>query len=253
MQIITFSSDFGQKDPYVGIVKGIILREIRDRVIIVDLTHNIPSFKVTYAAYVIKSAFPFFPENTIHLVVVDPTVGSQRRALAAYSHRQWFIAPDNGLLSYILPSANIVREITSFTPKSSTFHARDVFAYACVYIFQRKEEKLGKLTKDYVLLDLAPFIEKRRIVGKVIYIDHFGNLITNILETHLPASPYDRAAMKVKIKGEEVPFCKIYSDVPLGCLLALINSSGHLEVSANQSNAKELLFAEEEDIVEIIW
>lgn len=259
MHIITFLSDFGDKDPYVGIVKGVILKELRGKVNIVDLTHKIPQFSITSGAYVIKSAYPFFPEGTLHLVIVDPTVGSERRALAVYANRQWFLGPDNGILSYILPSAERIREISpsmlssSFTPISYTFHARDVFAPACVAIIKGKEESIGRLTKVYKLIDLNPLKEKRKLVGRIIYIDHFGNLITNILASNLPSSPYDRAAMRIRIKNEELELSRTYSDVPLGNLVALINSSGHLEIGANRSSAKELLFGEEEDLVEVIW
>jgi S-adenosylmethionine hydrolase len=246
--IITLTTDFGTKDGYVGAVKGVIKR-INPYAEIVDITHEIEPFDVFGTAFTLNNFYRFFPQNTIHLVVVDPEVGSRRQALLIKTPNFLFVGPDNGVFSLVLQDEEI-DEIISIsnrkyllTETSHTFHARDIFAPVAAYL------SLGVDIREFG----APALECSRIfipqtetsqkgiVGEIIHIDNFGNLITNIEA---------KSVQKRKIKSIEIKHKRInqiarsYSDIPQGKIGAVIGSSGFLEIAANQGNAADCLKTE---------
>lgn len=250
--LLTLFTDFGLGDPFVGVMKGVILG-ICPTARIVDLGHDAARFDPVAAGFVLATAVPYFPRGTVHMAVVDPGVGGPRRPLAARIDGQLFVAPDNGLLAWILRSAQEaeVREIADprlrREPVSATFHGRDVFApaaahLACGHPFGR----VGPRVQSPVLPRLlGPSREPGPAVrGRVMWVDRFGNLITDLdLKALSPlAGPGDR--LEVEIGGKRrAPVVSHYGDVPPGRVAAVLGSSGHLEVFANRDSAAGLLEA----------
>ena len=183
MAVITLITDFGLEDTYVGIMKGVILN-INPNVQIVDLTHKIRPQSIKQASFLLKSAYGFFPKGTIHVAVVDPGVGSERRPLLVKTPNFFFIAPDNGILELIYQTEPVqVFHLSNpkyFLPEiSATFHARDVFAPIAGYLSLGKTcEELGIEVYDFQRLEWPlPKVENNSLKGEVIYIDHFGNCL----------------------------------------------------------------------------
>jgi S-adenosylmethionine hydrolase len=246
--IITLTTDFGTKDGYVGAVKGVIKR-INPHAEIVDITHEIEPFDVFGTAFTLNNFYRFFPQNTIHLVVVDPEVGSRRQALLIKTPNFLFVGPDNGVFSLVLQDEEI-DEITSISNRkyflsglSSTFHARDIFAPVAAYL------SLGVDIREFG----APALECSRlfipqketsqkgIVGEIIHIDNFGNLITNIEEESIQK----RKIKSIEIKHKRInQIARSYYDIPQGKIGAVIGSSGFLEIAANQGNVSKLVKAD---------
>lgn len=242
--LITFLSDFGISDTYVSQVKGVIL-SVNPEAKIIDITHNVHPGDVQSAAYLLWSAYRFFPAGTVHLAVVDPGVGTKRRGIIVETERYFFVGPDNGLFTMLLKEVRIKRviEINSglFRGISNTFHGRDIFAPVAAQLSRGvPSKKFG----DEIAPDKLQFlkisesvIEGDKINGRIIYIDNFGNLITNI-----PASALKAKRIRVLIKNRRISGLKrTYGDAPKGNLLALINSSGLLEISLNSGSAVKLL------------
>lgn len=246
MGAITLLTDFGIKDVYVGVMRGVILR-INPKAIVVDLSHDVPPQDVRSAAFVLSSAYSYFHEHTIHVVVVDPGVGSERRAVAVRTPHGTFVAPDNGVLSYVLacePVLEMVHLTNSeywLSPLSDTFHGRDVFAPVAAHISLGVSlSEFGSACRDPELFEIPkPRLRSDgAIVGQVLYIDGFGNLITNIPGQHLPRG----RALTVRIAGQNVAGpLKTYAEVRDGQLLALVDSSGHLEIAVRNGNAAATL------------
>jgi S-adenosylmethionine hydrolase len=246
MSVITLLTDFGTKDAYVAIMRGVILG-INPAATIVDLCHDISPQDVEEAAFVLSSAYPYFPGDAIHLIVVDPGVGSERRAIAACTPRGTFIAPDNGVLSYVFARESVsqIVHLTNprywLSPVSDTFHGRDIFAPAAAHLsLGLALADLGPTISDPVRFDIAePQIqEDGTIVGQVLYIDGFGNLITNIPGERLPA----RRALRVRIAGQNVAGpLRAYAEVRDGELLALVDSSGYVEIAVRNGSAAATL------------
>jgi S-adenosyl-L-methionine hydrolase (adenosine-forming) len=242
--IVTLTTDFGTRDAYVGAMKGVVCR-ILPTVRLVDITHEIPPQKVVEAALLLESAYPWFPAGTVHLVVVDPGVGTARRALAIEVGEQCFLGPDNGVLSAPLrePGAR-VHEISpgaySLPERSDTFHGRDVFAPAAGHLAAGLEiERLGPRVSEFVLLDLPrPRVEADRIVGEVLRIDRFGNVLSNIprsLLAELGAGPYE-----VIVNGAGFGrLCRRYQDAAPGQALALTGGDGRVEIAVHGGSAAE--------------
>lgn len=247
-KIITILTDFGLKDPFVGQMKGVILG-INPHVKIVDITHEIEPQEVEDAAFVLYESFKYFPEGSIHIAVVDPEVGSQRKALIVKSQEHYFVAPDNGILSYVLKEPFYAVSIENeryFLRKSPTFQGRDVFAPAAAWLSKGIEiTEFGSPAKDIkifkTLLDTKEFDDK--IVGKIVYIDRFGNAITNI-------KPGDKKIRQIKVKGLTLPVVNFYSQHPHKPA-ALINSDGFVEIFIYMGNAKEALNLEKKQTVEV--
>lgn len=187
MNIVGLLTDFGEKDNYVGVMKGVILN-INPKVKLVDITHRISPGDCRQAAFLLYKTFSFFPKKTVFLVVVDPGVGSKRLALAVKTNNYYFIGPDNGVLSLAVESDGIKKIITLKNRKyflkniSSTFHGRDIFAPVAGFISKGMSiDNLGEQIKTFKRLKLpSPEIKNKVLTGEVIYIDHFGNLVTNI-------------------------------------------------------------------------
>ncbi|MEW6357734.1 MAG: SAM-dependent chlorinase/fluorinase [Planctomycetota bacterium] len=257
-QIITLLTDFGLRDPYVGQMKGVILG-ILPEARIVDLTHDIAPQDVFDGAYVLKSSYHYFPRGTVHVAVVDPGVGTERKAIALRADGHCFVVPDNGIVSLITaetPPAEVV-ELTNrkyFLPAVSwTFHGRDIFAPVAAHIasgiaLTEFGEALGEIEK----LDLPrPRHDRQCVRGEVIHIDRFGNLITNIRASDLVMMRLSHC--EVRVADKTLSGVKSsYSAVKKGELLALFGGTGLLEVSVNQGNAAALLRLDKGAHVEVI-
>jgi len=226
-------------------MKGVIL-SIAPDVQIVDITHGISSQNVEEAAFVLKRVYSYFPEGTIHVVVVDPGVGSERAALAVRTKKYTFLAPDNGVLKYVFDD-HAEAEVFRVTNRaiflervSRTFHGRDVFAPVAAHLSRgMKVEEVGERFSEYVRGEVRkPVIESQEISGEIIYIDKFGNGITNIGEVLLVG----RNVLRVQIGSTAVHgLSQTYLDVPVGSPLALIGSGGTLELSVHRGSGKERL------------
>jgi len=233
--IITLTTDFGLSDAYVGVMKGVIL-SIAPRAVIVDLCHEVPAQDVRAAAFALYQATPFFPADAVHLAVVDPGVGSSRRALAVYTDQGTFVAPDNGLLSLVLEGV-VRREAVSLTNSeywlpgvSTTFHGRDIFAPAAAHLANGvPPSHLGSPAGDLVRLQLLkPEVRSpQAVVAHILHIDHFGNLILDVRADRLPHRPVLEIAGRV-IGG----LSATYADVAPGELVAYVGSTHDLVESA---------------------
>jgi S-adenosylmethionine hydrolase len=234
MRIITFLSDFGEDDWFVAAVKGEILK-INPNVHIIDITHRIKPHDISSAAFVLKSVFRDFPPGTIHLVVVDPGVGSKRKPIIVHAEPYNFIGPDNGVFSYIYDKHAKVYSIKVKGEVSATFHARDIFGPAAARLASGDApSSFGGEKCDYISFEF-PGLRKngKRLYGEIVYIDHFGNLITNI--------PNDTAIRSLSISGKEVAIKNFYGEGVKGQIICVKGSSGYYEISCNKENAKELL------------
>lgn len=236
--IVTLLTDFGSVDSYVAEMKGVLLRKAPDARLI-DITHDVPPGDVRRAQYLLARAWKQFPAGTVHLAVVDPGVGTARRAIGVHAYEHFFVAPDNGLLSPLLDGAEIV-ELPIPEDASPTFHGRDVFASAAADIaIGQSLHTLGSVVTDPCSL---PMPEATRlnghVTGEVVSVDRFGNLITNI--------PGEWCVGGTVAVGEvEVgPVRRTFRDVPSGALLAYIGSSGTLEVGVRDASARNALGAE---------
>ena len=241
--IISLTSDFGLSDHYVGSMKGVILGINPDSQI-VDITHEIPKYDIFRAAFAVKNFYKYFPKDSIHVVVVDPGVGSVRKPIAAHTEHGVFVGPDNGVFSFVLKESKSVKvfEIinTEFMLKdlSSTFHGRDIFAPAAAHLSLGVDiQELGKVHKNPISLNIKkPELKGDEIVGEVIYTDSFGNLITNIPGVIIKS--YSKICIDKFIIDTIV---NSYDDREKGKLLAIIGSSGFLEISVNQGSAADII------------
>lgn len=241
--IVTILTDFGAADGYAGAVKGVLLSQAPG-VTIVDITHDIPPFNIRSAAYVLSSCYGDFPPGTVHLAVVDPGVGSERKPVAVYFRDHWFVAPDNGTLSLALAAGGAydAYEIVSVKhPRgevSATFHGRDIFAPAAAHLAAgRPPAGLGPKINNLVILDAArPEVHGRRIASEVIHVDRFGNLITGI-RADLIAGFTPAAALVQVASYTIIGISTTYADREPGELVAYIGSAGLLEIGIVRGNA----------------
>ena len=249
-RLVTITSDFGVSDHYVGTIKGVILT-INPDAHVVDLCNAVQSFDILDGALTIAQSYRYFPSNTIHLVVVDPGVGTQRRPILVVTERHMFIAPDNGVLSLVYEREEriSVRHITSdhyfLQPTSATFHGRDVFAAIAGYLSKGMEvSKFGEEITDYVRFS-APkpkAVDAQTIKGVVLKVDKFGNLVTNITPKELPQLFGDTPpAFKATVGRATVTSMKqAYAQGNQGEVFALLNSMGFLEIASNRGSAAQL-------------
>lgn len=259
-RIITLLTDFGLQDTYAAVMKGVILK-INPNAKIIDLTHLIPPQDIQGASYALYSSYRFFPEGTIHIAVVDPGVGTSRRLICAEIARQYFLAPDNGLLTFILKDERPARiseldvKRLSLSNRSRTFHGRDILAPAAAYLSIGKPAKLFAIDIEATLstFNMSPIVSKNGLLkGEIIYIDGFGNLITNI-DHKIFSKVRERKEPIICIKGHSIQgLSKFYSEKRKGEPLALWNSSSLLEISVNQASAKEALKAKRGDRVVVM-
>lgn len=252
-RIVTFTTDFGLQDPFAGIMHGVVLN-IHPDTSIVDISHAVGSYDVFDGAWTIAQAYRFFPPRTIHVVVVDPGVGSSRRPLIAETENFVFVAPDNGVLSLVesrepkLSVRHVTAERYFLQPVSQTFHGRDIFAAVAGWLSHGvAPAEFGPEISDYVRLPL-PMVERvsdNSLRGMVIRVDKFGNLITNIGELEAPslftATP---PPFSVLIAGETLTrLCHSYAEGQPDEFFVIVGSSGYLEIAAKQSSAAEKLAA----------
>jgi S-adenosylmethionine hydrolase len=246
-RIITLTTDFGTADHYTGAMKGVILG-ICPTAQIVDITHQVRPFEISDGAFTIAQASPYFPKKTIHVVVVDPGVGSSRRPLVAEVAGQYFIAPDNGVLSMIFGGAKPqVRHLTNhryfLDPVSRTFHGRDVFAPVAAHLAKGiPPSRFGPKIQDHLHLNFAAPVRsgKRAWAGAILKVDRFGNLITNLHVhelTGVNTRPFELKVGSQVIKRLALTF----TECEPGELFVVIGSSGYLEVATNQGSAMSLL------------
>jgi S-adenosylmethionine hydrolase len=244
--IITLTTDFGLSDHFVGVMKGVILG-IQPAAGIVDITHLIDPYRIPEAGFVIAEAYRFFPKKTVHVVVVDPGVGTARRPILAEAAGQFFIAPDNGVLSMVLArEEHRVRAITAekyfLKPVSQTFHGRDVFAATAAHLAKGvRPASFGKAISDYMQLDFYKPVrtDKHTWTGIILKIDRFGNLITNFHIAEFPIVETRAFQMRAGA-GATSRFAGTFGEVPFGELFVMEGSAGYLEVAANQSSAAEM-------------
>ena len=257
MSIITLTTDFELADGYVGTMKGVILG-IAPTATIVDISHDIPPQDMREAAYTLYAAYPYFPQGTIHVVVVDPGVGSERRGIALRTPQATFVAPDNGVLSYVVAGER-VEQIVHLTnpcyhlsPVSRTFHGRDIFAPAAAHLARGIPlAELGDPLTEIVAFSLPrPQVRSDgTIVGQVIHVDRFGNLITSITATDL-ADHSLLGASVIEIKGQGIRgIANTYAEVATGKLLAIVGSSNRLEIAVSGGSASQTLEAKVGDEV----
>lgn len=252
-RIVTLLTDYGWNDYYVGAIKGVIL-EANPEAQIVDVSHGVAAYDVLDAAFTLAQTYKYFPANTVHMVVVDPGVGTQRRPIVARGDKHYFLAPDNGVLSFVYAEAEMlsVYEITSThyfkQPVSHTFHGRDIFAACAGWLSKGVDiEKFGGQIEEYVKITV-PKAQKtgdKQWKGMVLKIDRFSSVITNISAADCPELFADPTpAFKVTINGKAVSkMCKTYAEGAKGEIFAILGSSGYLELSANKAGAAQGLDA----------
>ena len=247
---IALLSDFGTEDHFAGVINGVI-KNINPQADIIDLCHHIAPYDILEGALLLKSSYRYFPKKTIFLTVVDPGVGTQRKPIIMKTKDYTFVGPDNGILSFVVAQNTrtkfyqIINERYFLMPISNTFHGRDIFAPVAAYISRGLPLRtFGPQLKSITKINLpSPTINKQRkeIIGEIIYSDRFGNLVTNIEEKHLERVG---RVTTVRIKGRMIRgLNQNYSQTPAGKLLAITNSTKHLEISLNQGSAKQYLKA----------
>jgi S-adenosyl-L-methionine hydrolase (adenosine-forming) len=261
-RLITFTTDFGLTEHHVGAMKGVIYT-ISPSVPIVDITNAVQSFDILDGALAISNAYTYFPKDTIHLVVVDPGVGSSRRPILVTAGQYYFVAPDNGVLSLVYEREErvSVRHITSEhyfrMPVSNTFHGRDIFSPVAAYLSKGVDvTKFGDVITDYVRFaaprpkPTAPNAWKAVVVKT----DKFGNLITNITPNDIPQlfDGSNRAFTLSVGKAQVTKLCSSYSQGGSGELFAILGSTGFLEVSANRGPASRLAGADKGSEVTLV-
>ncbi len=247
LRIITLTTDFGTSDHFAGTMKGVILG-IAPAARIVDISNEVQPFEVSDGAFTIAQAYGYFPKKTIHVVVVDPGVGSTRRPLLAEMAGQYFVAPDNGVLSMIFAreKAN-VRHITSeryfLNPVSRTFHGRDIFAPVAAHLASGvPPARFGKRIDDHLRLtfERPTRTGKHTWTGSILKVDRFGNLITNL---HIDEFPHVRTGpFQLNVGLQSVTRLALtFTECEPGEIFALVGSAGYLEVATNQGSAAKVL------------
>jgi S-adenosylmethionine hydrolase len=254
MTVVTLTTDFGLTDPFVGIMKGVLATRAPDATVI-DVSHGVPPQDVLAGALVLRQAVPYFPPETIHVTVVDPGVGGSRRAICvATTAGTLLLGPDNGVLSLAAP-ADVVAGVVHLTeerfflsPRSATFHGRDVFAPVAAALANGTDPAaLGPSITDIERLEVPP-VERSAgsLRGQVIYVDHFGNLTTNVTEHDLTGR------LTIGVAGIRVPGVSAnYAAVARGEPVAVVNSWGLLEIAVRDGSASETVNAKVGDPVTI--
>ncbi|MDX2037012.1 MAG: SAM-dependent chlorinase/fluorinase [Isosphaeraceae bacterium] len=244
--IITLLTDFGYQGPYVAAMKGVILSRVPGATL-VDLTHVITPQNVLEGAFVLAGIHDCFPEGTIHLAVVDPGVGTDRRLVAARVDARWYVLPDNGLLSGVLATHEAEAVYLIDNPSirrprvSNTFHGRDILAPAAAHLASGgAASSLGPKVETLTTLEMyRPAEDGNDVIGEVIFRDSFGNLVTNVTRDHI-----GQGRPTITIKGATVSrFVRTYADAPEGELVALEGSSGWIEVAVVNGDAAQRLDA----------
>ncbi len=263
--VITLVTDFGTGDEYVGVMKGVIL-SVNPSAVIVDVCHAVDAQDIRQAAYMIPAYAPYFPNGTVHVIVVDPGVGSARRILAAEIDGRYLLAPDNGVLTAMTEDPTNVRihsvENADYflKPVSRTFHGRDIFAPVAARLSMGlRPADLGPEVRpdDMARLNLpkSGVSERGVLTGEIIGVDRFGNLTTNIRSRHLREFGPDAASgIAIRVGSETISgLCDSYAAVGPENLLAIVGSRGYLEIAVNKGNARKRLHAGPGDAVSVIF
>jgi len=250
MSVVALMTDFGTRDHFVATMKGVVL-QVDPKATLVDITHEVDPQQVHEAAFTLRQAFPYFPSGTIFVVVVDPTVGTSRRILAARYSDRIVLAPDNGVMTLVHRDAEL-QEIRAVENRlymagtlSTTFHGRDIFAPVAGHLSKGVSlERLGPVADRIEVLQIAKPVHgpNGTITGQVVYVDRFGNLITNISALDLSAANLPGHCHEVFIEERDMgPIRMTYADVPAGESVALIGSTDMLEIAVNQGHAAGVL------------
>jgi S-adenosylmethionine hydrolase len=251
MALVSLTTDFGTVDPFVGIMKAVILGRAPDARL-VDVSHEVPFANILAGALVLRHAVPYFPAGSVHLAVVDPGVGGARRPLCVETKSGFLVGPDNGVLSLAANDAGILRiihlteERFFLSPASGTFHGRDVFApVAAALAGGTKTDALGPQVEDMVRLEVPSVVtDGSALRGQVVYVDRFGNLVTNI---SAPSRVVRVSLGNARIEG----LARSYSDAPVGEPVAVVNSWGVIEIAVREGSAQAKLGARVGDPVVI--
>ncbi len=250
--IITLTTDYGTADHLVGAMKGVILN-INPDAEVVDITHSVRPYDILDGALAIGEAYRYYPARTIHVVVVDPGVGTQRRPIMVSGGQHYFVAPDNGVLSvaYEREASLAVRHITSehyfLHPISNTFHGRDIFAPAAAWLSKSwQTAAFGEEVSDYVRFSLPkPRASGNEVKGVVLRVDNFGNLVTNLTPEDVPQLVTAEGKLKIRVgNGEVSKLVQTFSQGESGEPIGVIGSSGFLEISVNRGSAARTLGAQ---------
>ncbi len=248
--IITLTTDFGEDSPYVAAMKGVILG-INPDARLVDLSHQIPPQDVRHASYFLASSIPFFPPEVIHVVVVDPGVGSDRALLYVQTDEHRLLVPDNGCWTQLMPGTVRPPTVIHLTqprywrhPVSDTFHGRDILASVAGHLSKGVDPgELGPLKATWIRLETPePVLHADGLTGEVVFVDHFGNLITNIADEAL--AKLAPAKVRIFVGDKEIPRrARTYAEAEPGALVALVSSTGTLEIAVQQGHAARQLHA----------
>ena len=257
--MITLTSDFGLKDPYVAEMKAVIL-SICPSVSIIDVTHLIDKWKVSMGAFVLACVTTFFPQGTIHVAVVDPGVGTQRRPIVVETKWNLFVGPDNGLL-ILAAEAQGLKQVRAIECRnlmqqqvSETFHGRDIFAPIAAHLANGVAlEEIGPQITDFVQPGFASIKRTPKfLLGEVLHIDDFGNIVTNVHGVELSDSEgtlFQIALNSTKLQG--INLSRTYADAKTGEPVLLVGSHGYIEISLNQGNAAAKFGVKEGDQISI--
>jgi S-adenosyl-L-methionine hydrolase (adenosine-forming) len=247
--LLTLTTDYGMTDQLVGVLKGVILK-IQPEAQIIDINHSVVPYDVLDGALCIGSAYRYFPSKTVHLVIVDPGVGTERRPILVSANSQYFIGPDNGVLSLIYEREDpvVVRHITSEhyfqRPVSPTFHGRDIFAPVAAWLAKNwQTEAFGEEIADFARFSLPrPKAQNGVMRGAVLRVDHFGNLITNFTLEDLPEAMRQPGPAGFSVATK--PVAKLVETFARGAAgepVALVGSTGFIEIAVNKGNAARAL------------
>ena len=255
--VITLTTDFGLRDPYIAAMKGVILTQC-PHANLVDISHDVSPQNIDEAAFIVNGVYRFFPRETIHVVVVDPGVGTERAMLAVDTSQSVFLAPDNGVLKYIFNEHResrvfrITNESLFLKEISQTFHGRDIFAPVAAHLANGHPiESVGKMVSDFIRGEIPkPVISEQHIRGEIVYIDHFGNGVTNLGGSDFKDHPHFQIRIGNKIIDRLVTS---YSERAEGNLMAIIGSFGSLEIALFEGSAQMKLGFQIGDPVEITW
>ena len=261
-RIITLLTDFGLSDIYVGVMKGTIA-QINPQLKVIDITHDIPPQNIAAGRFCLMNAYAYFPPETVHIAVVDPGVGSSRRAVAIQCANFCLVGPDNGLFSGVLSRESAIESVELTNPKywrtpqpSSTFHGRDIFAAAGAHLANGVAlEELGEAIDPNSLVQLQIpncAVTATGIEGCIQYVDRFGNLITNIPNNCIQSNNWSVKVDRIS-DAILIPSGETYNDCQPGDLVAIIGSDGWLEISVNGGSAQSVLKLECGAIVQLIF
>jgi len=261
MKLLTFLTDFGSNSNYIAQMKGVALSITEVK--IVDISHEISAYNIREGAFILRNSVPYFPLGTVHVCVVDPSVGTNRRGIVVTTRSQILVGPDNGLL---IPAAKYLGDFTVYEIKnqnlmlknvSNTFHGRDIFTPVASHILNGVLfEQIGPIITDFINLDFGAYdITNQNATGKIIYIDSFGNIITNIDGMKLKQVLDFNREIMVLIGGKKlkIPFMKSYNFVKSKDILTTIGSSNLFEIAQNQGNAAKKLNIKLDDDIKIIF